>query len=62
MLVSLLSMLIFRIGASYLLASPWGMGLALLGVWIAMIIDWAVRALVFTIRFARGRWKRIQLI
>ncbi|BDF70482.1 MATE family efflux transporter [Oscillospiraceae bacterium] len=62
MLVSLLSMFIFRIGASYLLASPWGLGLALLGVWIAMIIDWGVRALVFTIRFARGRWKRIQLI
>ena len=36
--------------------------LGLLGVWIAMIIDWWVRALIFIFRFVQGRWKCIQLI
>lgn len=60
MIVSLLSMWIFRIGFSYLLAQfmDWG----LLGVWVAMFIDWIVRALVFLIRFLRGRWKAKRVI
>ena len=36
----------------------WG----LLGVWVAMFIDWIVRALVFLIRFLRGRWKAKRVI
>ena len=60
MVVSMLSMWIFRIGFSYLLAQfmDWG----LLGVWVAMFIDWIVRALVFLIRFLRGRWKAKRVI
>lgn len=62
MAVSLFSMFLFRIGFSYVLSCSWGMNMALLGVWIAMIIDWGVRAFIFVIRFARGRWKEIKLI
>ena len=60
MFISVLSMWIFRIGFSYLLAQfmDWG----LLGVWVAMFIDWIVRALVFLIRFLRGRWKAKRVI
>ena len=62
MAVSLASMFLFRIGFSYLLSCSWGLDLGLLGVWIAMIIDWWVRALIFIFRFVQGRWKCIQLI
>ncbi len=60
--VSMASMFLCRIAASYLLASPWGFGLGLLGVWLAMFLDWVVRASVFTIRFLRGRWKSLRVI
>lgn len=60
MVVSLLSMWIFRIGFSYLLA--YVLNMQLLGVWVAMFIDWTVRALVFLIRFWRGRWKTKQVL
>ena len=40
-------------GFSYLLVPYIG----LLGVWIAMFIDWVLRAAVFLFRFLRGRWK-----
>jgi putative MATE family efflux protein len=55
MTVSLLSIWIVRIGFCYVFAhfTDWGV----MGVWIAMIFDWILRAVVFTIRFARGKWQ-----
>ena len=58
MIVSLASMWIFRVGFSYLLAPS----LAAVGVWIAMFIDWAVRAAVFIIRFKGDKWHSKQLV
>lgn len=65
--VSLASMFTFRLGLSYVLAPQmlFGMpmmGMGLPGVWIAMCVDWMVRATAFLIRFLRGRWKKIQVI
>lgn len=60
MIVSLLSMWIFRIGFSYILAIYFNMGI--LGTWIAMCIDWFCRGACFVIRFARGKWKNISFI
>lgn len=62
MTVSMLSMWICRIGMSYLLASPWGLNMGLLGVWMAMFADWVVRAIVFLGRFLGGKWKEHQVI
>ncbi len=62
MVVSLLSMWICRIGMSHLLGSSWGLGLGLLGVWLAMFCDWVVRAAAFLIRFLRGKWKNHHVI
>lgn len=59
MIVSILSMWIFRIGFSYLLADYFNMGV--FGVWIAMTIDWAVRAVFFIVRYVRGRWQTIRV-
>lgn len=60
MLTSMFSMWAFRIGFSYVLAKY--MNLGLIGVWYAMYVDWAVRSLIFTIRFKRGKWKRFKVI
>ena len=60
MIVSMISMWTCRIVLSYVLA--YGLDMGLLGVWVAMFIDWVVRAAVFTFRFARGRWKTKQVL
>lgn len=62
MLVSLLCMWVFRIGFSYLLGAGWGLNMGLLGVWLAMFIDWIVRAVAFAVRFLRGKWQDHQVI
>ena len=55
MLVSLFSMWIFRIGFSFFLGQTlqWGV----FGIWVAMTIDWLVRAVIFVIRYHSGKWK-----
>ena len=62
MAVSLGSMFVCRVVLSYVLACAWGLNLGLLGVWLAMIADWVVRAAFFLFRYWRGRWKRIRVI
>lgn len=62
MIISLCSMFVFRIGLSYLLAPSWGLNLQLLGVWIAMFVDWFVRDIAFILRFWKGKWKKIKVI
>ncbi len=54
MVVAVLSMWIFRIGFSYLLAYTFDM--KLLGVWVAMSIDWVARSAVFIWRYMSGKW------
>ena len=60
MIISVLSMWIFRIGFSYLLGKYFGMGV--LGVWIAMVIDWVFRAILFVGRYIGGKWKEIRTV
>lgn len=54
MIVAIVSMWICRIGFSYVFVKFLGMGL--FGIWFAMFCDWAVRAVIFGIRFVRGTW------
>ena len=56
MYTSIVSMWIFRIGFSYLVGKY--MGLGVFGVWVAMVIDWVVRAICFVIRYFNGKWKQ----
>lgn len=56
MVVSVLSMVVWRIGFSYLLGVQMGYGA--LGVWAAMVVDWVCRVICFVWRFASGAWKR----
>ena len=55
MIVSILSMAVWRLGFSYLLCVRMGWGAV--GVWIAMIIDWVCRVTCFVLRFRSGVWK-----
>ena len=55
MVVSVLSMAIWRLGFSYLLCVRMGWGAV--GVWIAMVIDWVCRVICFVARMKSGAWK-----
>lgn len=55
MIVAIASMWIFRIGFSYLLGGYLRLGI--FGVWIAMIIDWVVRAILFVARYRGHKWE-----
>lgn len=55
MVVSIVSMWVFRIALSYVLGKYLGLGL--LGVWVAMTIDWLFRAICFTLRYIKGKWQ-----
>ena len=67
MAVSMASMFLFRVCLSYVLGADtlFGvpmLGLHLLGVWIAMFVDWINRVAFFVTRFLRGKWKQIDVI
>lgn len=60
MTVSCISMVLFRIVFGFLLAQQFGMGV--IGVWLAMQIDWVFRIICFVWRFLSGVWEKKQLI
>ena len=62
MVVSLTTMFVCRVALSYVFACSWGLGLGMLGVWLAMFCDWIVRAVCFLWRYWRGSWKKIRVI
>ena len=56
MLTSILSMIVWRMGLSWILCVNMGMGAV--GVWLAMVVDWICRVTCFVIRFASGAWQK----
>ena len=56
MVVATASMLVWRMGLSWVLCVHMGMGAV--GVWYAMIVDWVCRVICFVARFATGAWKK----
>jgi len=54
MIISILSMWIFRVGLSYVLCK--GFDVSIMGIWYAMMADWVFRAFVYVVRFQRGTW------
>jgi len=57
MVIAIVSMWTFRIGTAYFFSYYFNMGL--LGVWIAMTIDWIFRAICYVIRYKGTKWERI---
>lgn len=60
MWVSMISMWVWRIGFSYVLAILFDIGV--FGVWIAMTIDWVFRTICFVYRFQKEKYRTISSI
>ena len=60
MYISLLSTVAGRVVCSVILAVWMNMGV--IGIALAMCLDWGIRALIFWVRFVRGRWKKFSVI
>jgi len=59
-IVSLVIMWVVRVFGGYVLGTLFGMGV--MGVWIAMVLDWVARAIVFPIRFMGDKWLRHKVV
>ena len=57
MLVGIASMVVVRIGLSWILCVVLGWGAT--GVWIAMVADWLVRIAFLLPRVLSGKWKKL---
>ncbi len=57
MIVSILSMWLCRLVLGTLLATKFGYGV--LGIWMAMFVDWIVRIVFFVLRYRSGKWKQM---
>jgi len=60
MIVGVLSMFFCRIALAYLLSTYFNMGM--FGTWVAMFIDWIVKAIIFVYRYISGKWTRFHAI
>ena len=60
MIASASSMFLFRIGVAYIAVYVFNAGV--LGIWIAMVLDWVVRSIIFETRFRHGKWKNNHVI
>lgn len=54
LVLSAISMWAVRIAPSYILADNLGLGVK--GIWIAMVMDWCVRAVFFVIHYKKEKW------
>lgn len=72
MIISIFSMWAFRVAGAYVLAQETvsvfglftipGFGMGIMGVWVAMIMDWAFRAVLFLWRYLSGKWLHAQTV
>lgn len=60
MIMGICSMLIFRLGSAILFGEVFSLGV--IGVWIAMGMDWTMRSIAFTIRYRSGKWEQMRVI
>lgn len=60
MYIGIGSMIVFRLGTAWLLGIVFQMGI--IGVWIAMGMDWLARSVVFVVRYKSSKWRKIYVI
>lgn len=56
MFIAIFSMWVFRIGTAYFVSNVFHLGL--IGIWIAMTIDWMFRGVCYEIRYHSGKWEK----
>lgn len=54
MMIGILTMFLCRVALAYLLGIYFNMGM--FGTWVAMFIDWIVKAVIYVYRYFSGRW------
>ena len=59
MVVGVTSMWLFRIACAFIFGKYMGFGV--FGAWIAMVLDWVVRAIFYVIHYRCGKWKEKSL-
>lgn len=59
-LVGICSQWMIGVGVAYLLGIQLGLGLV--GVWLAFMLDENVRAIIFSIRWKKGKWRNIKTV
>jgi len=59
-IASLLSMWLLRVILGYILGITLGFGIT--GVWVAMIVEWGVRGIIFGWRFKGKKWYAHKLV
>lgn len=57
MIIAIVSMWTFRIITAYIFSYVFHLGL--IGIWIAMTIDWTFRAVCYTLRYRGSKWETI---
>ena len=60
MVVGVLSMIVFRLGGAFLLGVILHLGV--LGVWVAMGLDWLARSAASGVRYRTKQWQNIRVI
>ena len=60
MIVGICSMIVFSLGSALLFGKL--LRLRIVGVWIAMGMDWLARSIAFSIRYKSGKWKEKRAI
>jgi putative MATE family efflux protein len=60
MIVGILTMFLCRIALAYLLSIYFNMGM--FGTWVAMFMDWIVKAVIFGYRYISGNWTKFRAI
>lgn len=60
MVVNICCMFVCRIVLAYVFA-VW-LGFGMIGTWFAMFFDWAIKAILFTIRFYKDSWLKFRIV
>ncbi len=60
MFASIFCTVIFRTGMSFFLCK--GLGMGVVGIAIAMVMDWSLKAVILLLRYRSGKWKEHALI
>jgi Na+-driven multidrug efflux pump len=60
MVVSILAMIFCRIVLAYVFSITFNMGM--IGTWVAMFVDWIVKAIIFIWRYFSGKWTEYRAI
>ncbi len=70
MVISMVSMWAFRVALAHPLALPEvsvlgmtvpGLNMGIMGVWIAMTVDWLFRAVIYAVHYLKGKWLKMKM-